>query len=171
MNKLYFLVPALLLAVFGGLYAVHIKDAAAKAGIVAAEASKKAEAEKAKKTEAERQAKADADKRTAERLADEKRREDEKRGRWEAAGKQIADDTATYQAQAEKHAAEAKTLEAKLAELRAEKDRASQAAFDAAKDVEAARIQKRNAELEIQRMVEAVARKAGTTLGGTTATP
>ena len=171
MNKLYFLVPALLLAIFGGLYVAHTKDAAAKAGLVAAEAAKKAEAEKAKKAEAEREAKEDADKRSAERLAEEKRREDEKRAKWEAVGRQIAADTATYQAQAGKNAAEVKALEAKLAALRAEKNQASQAAFDAAKDVEAARIQKRNAELEIQRLVEAVARRAGTTLGPVAATP
>lgn len=171
MNKLYLIVPALLLACFGGVYAMHTKDAAAKAAIVAAEDAKKAEAEKAKKAEAERLAKEDADRRTAERLADEKRKEDERRAKWEATGRQIAQDTATYQAQAEKNLAEAKALEGKLSALRAEKDNASQASFDVAKDVEAARIQKRNAELEIQRLVESVARRAGTTLGNVTATP
>lgn len=171
MNKLYFIIPVLLLAAFSGVYVMHSKDAAAKAALVSAEAAKKTEAEKAKKAEAERQAREDAEKRTAERLAEEKRREDEKRAKWEAAGKQIADDTASYRTQAEKNAAEAKALEAKLAALRAEKDKAGQTAFDVAKDVEAARIRKRNAELEIQRLVEAVARKAGTTLAPATATP
>ncbi len=168
--KLYLIVPLLLLG-FSGVYVMHTKESAAKAAIVAAEQAKQLEAEKAKKAEAERQAKADADKRTAERLAEEKRKEEEKRAKWEAVGRQIAADTATYQAQAEKNAAETKALEEKLSALRAEKDRASQAAFDLAKNVEAARIQKRNAELEIQRLVEAVARKAGTTLGPVAATP
>lgn len=171
MNKLYIFIPALLLAAFSGVYVMHTKDAAAKATLVAAEAEKKAEADKTKKAEAERQAREDAEKRTAERLAEEKRKEDEKAAKWAAAGKQIADDTATYQAQAEKSSAEVKALEAKLAALRAEKDKASQTSFDFAKDVEAARIQKRTAELEIQRLVEMVARQGGTTLGSVTATP
>lgn len=171
MNKLYIFVPALLLAAFGGMYAMHSKEAAAKAALTAAEAANRAEAEKAKKAEAERQAREDAEKRTAERLAEEKRKEDEKRAKWEAAGKQIADDTATYQAQAGKNVSEARALEAKLAALRAEKDKSIQAVFELEKDVEAARIRKRNAELEIQRLVEQVARRAGTTLGPVTATP
>ncbi len=169
--KLYFIVPLLLLLGFGGVYVMHTKDADAKAALVAAERAKEVEAETAKKAEAERQAKADADKRTAERLAEEARKESEKRAKWEAAGRQIAEDTDAFCAQAEKHAAEARVLEEKLATLRAEKDRASQAAFDLATEVEAARIWKRNAELEIQRLVEAVARKAGTTLGPVAATP
>lgn len=171
MNKLYFFVPGLLLAVFAGVYVMHSRDAAEKAATVAADETRRVEAERAARSEAERLAKEDADRRAAERLAEEKRKEDERRVKWEAASRQIADDTANYRAQAEKNAAEAKALENQLSELRAEKDRAGQAAFDLAKNVEAARIQKRNAELEIQRMVEAVARKAGTTLGDVTATP
>ncbi|MEO0054841.1 MAG: hypothetical protein RLZZ50_788, partial [Verrucomicrobiota bacterium] len=49
--------------------------------------------------------------------------------------------------------------------------RATQAVFDAALAVEASRVQKRNAELEIQRLVEMTARKAGSTLGTVAATP
>ncbi len=171
MNKLYLIVPALLLVAFGGIYVVHSKDAAAKAAMVAAEAERAAAAEAAKKAEAETRAREDADRRAAERLAEEKRKEEEKAAKWEAASKQIADDTATYLAQAEQHGAEIKALEERLAALRAEKDRAAQAAFDLAKEVEAARVAKRNAELEIQRLVEMTARRAGTTLGTVAATP
>ena len=169
--KLYFIVPLLLLVAFGGAYVTHTKNAASNAAAAAAEEAKAIEAAKEKKAEAERQAKADADKRSAERLAEEKRKEDEKRAKWEAAGKQIDEDTAAYRSQAEKNAGRIKDLEAKLAAVLAEKEKASQAAFDLAKEVEAARIRKRNAELEIQRLVEAVARKNGTTLGTVTATP
>lgn len=169
--KLYLIVPLLLLVAFGGVYVTHTKNAASKAAAVAAEEAKTLEAAKEKKAEAERQAKADADKRNAERLAEEKRREDEKQAKWEAAGKKIDEDTVAYRSQAEKNAARTKDLEAKLAALSAEKEKAGRAAFDLAKEVEAARIRKRNAELEIQRLVEAVARKNGTTLGAVTATP
>ncbi|MEY4483219.1 MAG: hypothetical protein RL693_671, partial [Verrucomicrobiota bacterium] len=63
------------------------------------------------------------------------------------------------------HAATVKSLETELAALRAEKDKATQANFDFAHDVELTRIQKRTAELEIQRLVEMVARKSATTAG------
>jgi hypothetical protein len=166
-NKLYVFVPLILLVAFGGVYVMHSKDSAAKAVAAAAETERAAAVEAAKKAEAERQAREDAERRSAERLAEEKRKEDERAARWEAASQQIADDTAGFLAQAERHFAEVRALEARLAALRSERDRASQAAFDLAKEVEAARIAKRNAELEIQRLVEMTARRAGTTLAGT----
>ena len=171
MNKLYVIVPVVLTLLFGGVYYQHSQQAAVEAAEQAQAAQKAAEIETAKKAEAERQARADADKRAAERLAEEKRKEEEKAAKWAAASRQIADDTAGYVAQAALHEAEVKALEAKLATLRREKDALGQSAFDFAKEVEAARIQKRNAELEIQRLVEMVARKAGTTLGAVPATP
>lgn len=171
MNKLYLIVPALLLVAFGGVYVMHSRDAEAKAVVVAAEAERAAAAEAGKKSEAERRAREDAERRAAERLAEEKRKEEEKAAKWEAASRQIADDTAGFLAQAEKLGAEAQALGARLAALRAEKDRAGQTAFDLALEVEAARVAKRNAELEIQRLVEMTARRAGTTLAPLAATP
>lgn len=164
MNKLYLVIPAVLLLAFGGLYYTHSLDADKKAAAAQVAAEQAAAQAAAKKAEAEKQAREDADRRTAERLAEEKRKEDEKAAKWAAQGKQIADDTAAYAAQAEKNAAELKTLEARLAALRAEKDAATQANFDLDLDVEKARVAKRTAELEIQRYVEMVARKAGATL-------
>ena len=171
MNKLYIIVPVVLCLLFGGVYYKHSVDAAAAAAEAAIVAKKAAEVEAAKKAEAERQAREDADKRAAERIAEEKRKEAEKAAKWAAQSQEIAADTATYLAQAAKNLEEAKTLEAKLTALRAEKDKLSQSAFDYDKEVETARIAKRNAELEIQRLVEMVARKGGTTLGSVTATP
>jgi len=55
--------------------------------------------------------------------------------------------------------------------LRAEKDKAAQDSFALELQIEAARVAKRTTELEIQRLVEMVARQAGTTLGSVTATP
>lgn len=164
MKKLYVVVPVILTLAFGGLYYAHSIEAEKKA-VALRLAAEKADAETAaKKAEAERQAREDADRRTAERLAEEKRKEEEKAAKWEAAGKQIAGETTTYQEQAAKTAAEIKTLEAKLIAVRQEKEAASRAVFERARDVEAARIKKRNAELEIQRLVEMVARKGGSTL-------
>lgn len=165
MNKLYLIVPIVLTLAFSAIYTSHSKQAAAKAEI-ARVAYEQAEADAlARKQEAERQAREDADRRTTERLAEERKKEEEKRVRWEAAGREIAADTASYEAQATKSAGEVKALEGKLAELRIQKEAASQAEFDHALEVERERVRKRNAELEIQRLVEIVARKGGTTLG------
>ncbi|MEN9840734.1 MAG: hypothetical protein RL376_534 [Verrucomicrobiota bacterium] len=171
MNKLYLIAPILLTLAFSGLYSLHSKEASVKAEKVRVEAARVLAETEAKKQAAEKQAKEDSDRRTAERLAEEKRKEEEKRAKWEAAGKAIADDTTSYQAQAVKNEAEIKALEAKLAALRAEKDKATQASFDFDIEIEKARVAKRTAELEIQRLVEMVARKGGTTLGSVTATP
>lgn len=164
MKKLYVVVPVVLTLAFGGLYYVHSIESGKKAAELRL-AAERAEAESAaKKTEAERQAREDAERRTAERLAEEKRKEEEKAAKWEAAGKQIAEETAAYAAQAATTSAEIAALETKLAAVRKEKEAASRAVFERARDVESARIKKRNAELEIQRLVEMVARKGGATL-------
>ena len=165
MNKIYIIVPFVLTLAFGGIYLQHNKEAAAQEQQKIALQAKKEADEAAQKAEAERQAKADADKRELERQADEKKKEEEKRAKWDADSKRIADDTATFTATAAAHAATVKKLEAQLDSLRAEKDKAIQANFDFAHDVELTRIQKRTAELEIQRLVEMVARKGGTTSG------
>lgn len=171
MNKLYAIVPILLTLAFSGVYLAHSKQAEAKAAAAKVAADQAAAEALARKQEAERQAREDADRRTAERLAEEKKKEDEKAAKWAAQGKAIADDTAVYAAQAEKNAAELKALEAKLSALRTEKDKAVQTGFDFDLEIEKARVAKRNAELEIQRLVEMTARKAGTTLGAIPATP
>jgi hypothetical protein len=171
MNKLYIIVPLVFTVLFGGVYYSHTVQASAAAAEAALVAQKTAEVETAKKADAERQAREDADKRAAERIAEEKRKELEKAAKWAAQSQEIAADTATYLAQAAKNLGETKALETKLAALRAEKDKLSQSVFDFDKEVETARIAKRNAELEIQRLVEMVARKGGTTLGTVTATP
>lgn len=171
MNKLYLLIPLVLTLAFSGIYWNHAKSAAATAETKRVAAEQAASAASAQKQEAERQAREDADRRTAERLAEEKKKEEEKAARWAAQSQDIADDTARYTAEAEKNAAELKRLEDRLAALRAEKDQASQANFDFALEIEKARVAKRSAELEIQRLVEMTARRAGTTLGNIAATP
>lgn len=171
MKKLYVAVPLALTLAFSGVYYLHSIEAKEKAALARA-ASEKADAEAAaKKAEAERQAREDAERRTAERLAEEKKKEEEKAAKWEAASRQIAEETAAYKEQAAKTATEITALEAKLAALRQEKDAAARLVFQRAGAVEAARIKKRNAELEIQRLVEMVARKGGATLAPAGAIP
>lgn len=164
MNRIYLLVPVVLLAVFGGIYWRHAStaetEAAAKAALVAAA---KAEAD-GKQAEAERRARADAEKRAAERLAEEKRTEAEKQARFEEDGRRIADDTAVYSAKVAALKAETSALEKQLGDLRARRAALNDSAYALARSVELARIEKRNVEIEIARLTEMVARQAGTTL-------
>ncbi|MCU0792160.1 MAG: hypothetical protein MUE42_04770 [Opitutaceae bacterium] len=171
MNKLYLIVPFVLLLAFGGVYYQHAQQAEAKAALAAQAAAEEAAAAAAQKAEAERQAREDADRRTAERLAEEKRKEDEKRAKWEATGRQIADSTAEFRAQTAKITAEIAALEAELKSLRERKEAANQAVFDQDLAIERARVARRTAELELQRLVEMAARRAGTTLGDATVFP
>jgi hypothetical protein len=159
MNKLYLIIPLVLTLAFSGIYVKHQGEAADRARQALA-AKTKAEADAAaQKAEAERQAKADADKREATRIAEEKKKEDDKRAKWDADTQRIAADTTTYTQTAAEHAATVKKLEAELTALRAAKDAATQANFDQAREVEQARIERRTAELETQRLVEMLARK------------
>jgi len=165
MNKFYIIIPVVLTVLFGGVYLKYQSEASDNRNQALAEKARVEADATAQKDEAERQAKADADKREGDRRAEEKKKEDDKRAKWDADSKRIADDTATYSTTSIAHAANIKKLEADLAVFRAEKDAAIKAGFDFARDIELARIQKRTAELEIQRLVEMVARKGGTTSG------
>ena len=163
MNKINYIIPLVLTLAFTGLYYVHNVEAKGKAAQEQVAADKIASETALKKHTAERQATVDAEKRTAERLVEEKRKEEEKRAKWQASGDAIAADTATYIAQAAKNENEFKTLTARLAAIRVSKESATQANLDFEIEIEKARITKRATEFEIQRLVEMIARKGGTT--------
>ena len=171
MNKTTYILPLVLTIGFIGLYynyTVGAKKERVQTKIVAEAAAQET---LLKKQEAERMAKADSDKRIAERLAEEKKKEADKLAKWEAASKAIADDTASYLAQTAKSENEFKALTARLAAVRVEKDLATQARFDFDLEIEKPLIAKRTSELEIQRLVEMIARKGGTTLGNMATIP
>ena len=77
-----------------------------------------------------------------------------------AADKQISDETNGYLAEGKKSQQESAALEIERDLLHKEKDRVGREAFDLAKQVELAKVARRNAELEEQRMVEMITRKA-----------
>lgn len=160
MKKFYILVPIILTGVFIFVYMNFAKDYALEQEREAQEKAAVAQAEADRKAENERIAKADAERRAADRAAEEARKDAERRQKWEDAGKEIADASAKFNADADKYAKEAAELEIQLANTRDLKEKASREAFELAKRVELARIAKRNAELEIQRMTEMIARRA-----------
>ncbi len=163
MNRFYLIVPVVLLALFGGVYWQHSSNAVSEARMKAAATAEAKLAEETRKADAERKAREDADKRAAARLAEEQKKEDDKRIKWEADNAQIAADAARYDAQAATFTKELTALEKQLAEIRATGQSLNRQNFELARDVELARIAKRNAELEIQRTTEILARTAAAT--------
>lgn len=160
MNKFYVIVPIVLCALFGAYYYKFIQEEKVKVEIREKAAKAKHDAELAKKKEIEDKARQDADERQKKRLAEEKKKEDDRRAKWEAQSREIADATAKYNAEAARYSKQVTELETQLADLRRKKDTLIREAFDLKKQVELALIDKRNSELEIQRMYRMIADKA-----------
>ena len=157
---MYLIFPSIGLALFLVLYFSHKTKAEEKERAhIALVAKEKADAEEKKKI-AETKAREDAKKRQEERDAEEKKKEDEKAARQAADDKKVRDQTAEYTAKADAAGKQVATLEIELDRLRKEKDQTGRETFEMAKQVELTRIARRNAELEIQRMLEMVSRRA-----------
>jgi len=149
-----------MLAVFLFFYTTHLKEAdiAEKARI---EKKAREDAEiKAKKDEREAQARKDAADRAAKRDADEKEKEAQKVAAYKADVKKIQDSLDDHNAKADEYAKLISRLDIELNNLRAAKERLNRDAFDVAKQVEAARVEKRTSELEIQRVTDMIAKRA-----------
>jgi hypothetical protein len=157
---MYLIFPGLMLGGLFFVYVGHVEKAEHKAKAVAAKIAKdRAEAED-KKRAAEAKAREDAKKRQDEREAEEKQKAEKKTAQQAADDKKVADQTAEYTAKADAAQKQVNTLEAELSRLRKEKDKMSRETFDLAKQVELARVARRNAELEVQRMTEMISRRA-----------
>ena len=157
---MYIIFPSVMLAGFLVIYFSHKEKSEAKEREHIAQVAKEKAAAEEKKKAAEAKAREDARKRQEERDAEEKKKQEEKEAKQAADDKKVRDQTAEYTAKADAAQKQVTALEAELDRLRKEKDQTSREAFDLAKQVELARIARRNAEMEIQRMTEMVARRA-----------
>ncbi len=157
---MYLVFPSAMLVLFLVFYLSHVKEADAREAVRIEALNKKIADDAAKKKEDEARARKDAEDRAAKRAEEDAQKEREKAAKQAAIDKEIKD--ATDKAIAEQ-AASQKTidrLEAELDQAHKQKDQASRESFDLAKQVELAKVQKRTAELEIQREVEIIARRA-----------
>lgn len=164
MAKTYIILPLIMLGIFYFFY----QDFSKQNEIAVAEKAAAAEAAEAQaaadKAEAERKSKEDAARRTAEREADEAAKIAKQRAAWEADGAKVAADTAAAKAKSNEHQMKINELELKLAGLRKEREMINGEVFAMLKEVESARIAKRNAEREVQRMAAMVTQKAETSV-------
>lgn len=161
MNKFYIIVPLVLLGTFLFFYNGALKEMAAREDAKQAEIAKVKKAEDDRRAEIEKKAAEDAKRRQAEREAEERAKEQKKIKEYEDAMRQLKDEADKYLAEADKNQKDANALELELNDLRNRKEKTNREAFELAKQVELAKIARRNAELEIQRMVDMVAQRIG----------
>ncbi len=157
---MYLIFPGIMLGAFLIFFFSYQKEAEAreKARI---EAVKKVEAEKAqKKADAEKKAAIDAKERQIAREKEDADKEAAKLAKLAAADKEVKDATDKAVLEGDKAAKEGSKLDIDLDTLRKNKDKANRESFDLAKQVELAKVAKRNAEFEIQRTTEMISRRA-----------
>ena len=149
-----------MLAIFLVFYLSETKKHDAKEHQRTIEIAAKVAAEKARKDGIEAAARADAEKRSAQRLADEAKKEADRVARWDAESQKIKEATDKYNADADRSAKKAAQLELQLSDLRAQKEKLNRESFELAKQVEQGKINRRTAEMEIQRITAMIATKA-----------
>lgn len=149
-----------MLAIFLFFYLTHVKEAEIRDKARAAQVAKQLKEDANHKALIEAKAREDATARAAARAAEEAKKDAEKVAKWDADGQKIKDQTDKYNAEADRLSKEAAQLEIKLDTLRNDKEKSNRESFELAKRVELAKIAKRNAELETQRMTEMIARRA-----------
>jgi hypothetical protein len=160
MKKYYIIIPVVLLTVF----VVFERSAAKEAEAVEqakVEQKKAADAKKeAEKKALEEKARADSEKRNQQRIAEEKAKDEKKKADFEAKIQRMKDDVKRYTDDVDAQTREASRLEKELLAKREQRDRENRAVFDLAKKVEVTRKLRRDAELEVQRFNEMLARRA-----------
>jgi chromosome segregation ATPase len=158
---MYLIFPGLMLGSFLIFFFSHQKETEAKEK-ARMEVAKKLEDDKAKaKAENERKAAADAKERQLAREKEDAEKVAAKQAKIAAADKEVKDATDKALAEGDKAAKEVSKLEIELDTLRKAKDKGNREAFDLAKQVELAKVAKRNAEFEIQRTTEMISKRAG----------
>jgi hypothetical protein len=149
-----------MLAVFLFFYFAFRKEAEIKEKQRHEQLAIERKAEEERKAAIEAKAREDAAKRAEERAAAEAKKEADRLAKYQAESKKIQDATDEFNAKADAYAKEISRLEIELNTLRSNKEKLNREAFEFAKQVELARANKRNAELEIQRMTDMIAKRA-----------
>jgi len=151
---MYVIFPSVMLGVFLFFYFAEAKQAEIREKQRAAELAKQKAEDAEKKRVAEEKARLDSAKRQAERAAEDAKREADKLAKWQAEGKRIQDDTDKSIADADRFSKQVSELEIQLDAAKKAKDKASRESFDLLKLVERSKVERRNAEVEIQRLTE-----------------
>lgn len=156
----YVIVPAIMLALFLFFYNQKMAELDQRERERAAQIEKQKAADAEHKKATELKARQDADKRAADQAAELAAAEKEKNDKWNAETKKILDQTNQAASEADKYSKMSAQLEIDLDNLHKQKEQLSREDFDLLKKVEQERVAQRNAQLEIQRMVAMIAKRA-----------
>lgn len=157
MTKYYLIIPCLLLAVFLAFERGFTRKRNAAEATRAIEVAAAKTAEEARLATLRQKTADEARARVALREKEERDRTEKKRRDTEAALRVVETEAAAHAAEAARLTQETEALDHQLAALRAQKQRAHEAAFALARQVEERRIDRRNADLEVQRTTRMVA--------------
>lgn len=157
---MYLIFPGIMLGAFLIFFFSYQKEAQAREAHHAAQAKAQADKKAADKAAAEKKAAADAKERQIAREKEDADKEAAKLAKQAAADKEVKDATDKALAEGDKASKEAGKLEIDLDTLRKNKEKLTREAFELAKQVELAKVAKRNAEFDIQRTTEMISRKA-----------
>jgi hypothetical protein len=158
---MYIIFPGIMLGLFLAFYFTHKKEAEELEQKQLMEARQKEAAEVAKKKKAEEEAAKNASENRRKHDEEEKAKDATRIAKQAAADKEVKDRTDADIARGDKAGKEVAAREIELDALRKKKEQINKEAFELAKQVELAKIARRNAELESQRMHERVSRVAG----------
>jgi chromosome segregation ATPase len=155
----YLVIPGAMFGVFIFFYLAAVKDMETREKQSAAKKAEIAATEQKRKNEIDRKAAEDAAKRQKIQDEADAAREAKKEADCQKVMTQLRDEAADYNSQADKLAKEVGSLEIAISQARSNKEKLNRETFDLAKEVELAKINRRNAEIEIQRMVEIAGKK------------
>ena len=156
---IYLVFPGAMLGLFLVIFLSHTKEANAREHARLEALDKKIAEDAAKKKADEARARKDAEERAAKRAEEDAQKEREKIAKQSAIDKEVKDATDKYVAEGATSQKTIDRLESELDRAHKQKDQATRESFELAKQVELAKVAKRNAELEIQRTVEMVSRR------------
>ena len=160
MNKFYVLFPTFLLIVFSVYY-----TQVAKPQMAAAEAAAKQKVleqekvDEANRLQIEQKAQADAKRQQEERARKDREKEEKAKREQEEQDNQVRTETAKLEGEAASLSKQIADQQKLISDLRTQRENLTKEVFSDASKVEMAKIERRNAELEIQRMYDMVAQK------------
>jgi chromosome segregation ATPase len=158
---MYVIFPTLGLAIFLALYFPAKQASEDRVRREADEVARLKAVDDAHKKELEDKARADSDRRSAENARDLAAKAAEREAKRVAEMQGIQAQTDASNREIDRLTKEADALQAKLEALQKQKEVLTREDFDLAKQVELARVNQGNADLEIQRMVDMIASRAG----------
>ncbi|MDD2763711.1 MAG: hypothetical protein PHE83_07025 [Opitutaceae bacterium] len=160
MNKFYVILPVILLIIFG-VYYTKVAEPQMEAQARAEEQRivEQQAADDARRKEIELKAQEDARKAQAARNEKERQRQEKARLDKEEQDRKISEETAKYENEADRLTKEIADLDVQITNLRNQREAMNREVLESSKKVELAKIDRRTAELEIQRMYDIVAQK------------